>query len=188
MSVAFAGLTVDPDAHLLLMAGRAPIALGTDQARTLQLLMQGGGDGVEVARIEQETVNPTMRTVESLNCLLRSVGGLSAIVHDRATGLRLVDATTDDLGLAFADLRLIRAARSLLVADRAPITVSPQNTAVLGRLMQAGGAPVAGHELQRVLARTAPGAAVGNLSRRLRTTRTRVRIVNERSCGWRLVG
>lgn len=53
--------------------------------------------------------------------------------------------------------------------------------------MAARGGPVTGRELKEVTGNTAPGAAVGNLSRRLKSIGTSVVVINERSCGWRLV-
>ncbi len=81
--VTFAGLTVNPSACLLFIVGQAPIALGADQARVLHLLIQARGGFVEVERIKRETVNTVATTVDSLDSLLRNVGGLSAIVQDR---------------------------------------------------------------------------------------------------------
>jgi len=182
----FAGLTVDPPGRMLFLAGQAPIGLGADQTRVLELLIQRRGEHVSGKQIEQETVNTAATTVDSLNSLLRSVGALSAIVLDRQRGFQLLDSTAD-LSLSFADLRLNQITRLLVIHGRKPVTMSPQNTAVLGLLMQARGGPVTGRELNQVTARTAPGAAVGNLCRRLKNLGIAVDVVNDRSCGWRLV-
>jgi DNA-binding response OmpR family regulator len=184
--VTFAALAVDPRARLLFIDGQAPIGLGADQARVLQLLIEGGGDFVAVSQMELDTVNAVATTVVSLNSVLRNAGGLAVIVEEAGRGYRLIDSAAE-MSLRFGDLRLSSVTRLLLISGRQPLILSPQNAAVLELLMLARGGPVAAREVQAVSARTAPGAAVGNLSRRMKGSGTRVTIVNDRSCGWRLV-
>jgi DNA-binding response OmpR family regulator len=184
--VTFAGLTIDPISRMLFLNGRAPIALSVDQTQALLLLMGRRGDFVPVEEIERHSVNTAATTVVSLNSLLRSADGLVTIVNDRSMEYRLVDSAAE-VSLFFGDLRLNHVTRLLLVSHQAPVVLSPQNAAVLGLLMQARGGPVTSREVKRVSARTAPGAAIGNLSRRLKGTGTAVNIVNARSCGWSLV-
>jgi hypothetical protein len=184
--VEFAGVAVDPAARLLLVPGRAQIALGVDQARVLELLIDGRGGLVGVQQIEGESVNPVEITVSSLNLLLSTLKALTSIAGDRRTGYRLLDLAAEG-DLSFGDLRLNRVTRLLVVEGRTSTVLSPQSTAVLGLLMEAGGGTVGPAEMKLVVARSASGTAVGNLSRRMSATGTKVTIVNERASGWRLI-
>jgi hypothetical protein len=194
LMVSYAGLTVEPSTRMLFITGWAPIALSADQALVLYLLVGRRGRSVEVARLEQNTVNAAATTVDSLNGLLQGVSRLAVIVRDgdgdgdaAGRGYRLVDASAD-ASLGFADLCLNREMRLLLVPGQLPVVMSPQSTAVLALLIQAQGELVTSAEVQQVSGKTAAGVAVGNLTRRLRTARTAVTIVNDRARGWRLIG
>ena len=189
----FAGLTLHTEARELVISGRpGTFGLGVQQSAVLALLLAAQGKCVSPERIQEEIglhsgVSPAAPTVGGLSARLRRVGSPAVVIHERGQGWRLADASHGEL-LTFAGLTLNVTTRMLTVAEHEPLSLTAQQSLILGLLMQARDQYVTASTIEGVVGTVNARSAVANLERRLRHAGAAAEIVNGRNLGWKVVG